>query len=333
MSAGIKENEGKTMLTVLFNWLYIFFTTACLGLGFAAFVEKKLHYKLERLSSLVMCGLVIATVYAQLFSLFHKVGFLANVVMFLGCTGILLIVRKRIKADFYKYIGQLKSIKGISIIVLVLLWSYFTSRGIIHYDTDLYHAQSIRWIEEYGVVKGLGNLYNRLAYNSAFFSMQALFSLRFALGRSLHSMNGFLVVLMLCYAVMTLKVFKEKRLVVSDLFKLGLVFYMSTASVQWIISSPGSDLLALGMVLYLGAKWSEYREQNQNDVMNYGVLCLLAVWSCTIKLSVVMLVLLAMYPAVELIRKKAWKQIALFVGREYLFCCHFLSEMCSFQVT
>jgi hypothetical protein len=42
-------------------------------------------------------------------------------------------------------------------------------------DTDLYHAQVIRWYNEYGTVPGLGNLHSRLAFNSSWFSLAALF--------------------------------------------------------------------------------------------------------------------------------------------------------------
>lgn len=79
---------------------------------------------------------------------------------------------------------------------LFLLWGYFTSRGYIHYDSDLYHAQSIRWIEEYGVVKGLGNLHERFAYNSASFALSALYSMKFLLGKSLHTLSGFFAFLL-----------------------------------------------------------------------------------------------------------------------------------------
>ena len=47
----------------------------------------------------------------------------------------------------------------IFIFVLMLLFSYGASRGYLHFDSGLYHAQAIRWIEEYGVVPGLANLH------------------------------------------------------------------------------------------------------------------------------------------------------------------------------
>ena len=82
---------------------------------------------------------------------------------------------------------------------LVLLMAYGTSRGYMHVDTGLYHAQAIRWIEEYGVVPGLGNLHSRFAYNSAAFPLCAVYSMRW-LGGSLfpegmHAVQGFLALL------------------------------------------------------------------------------------------------------------------------------------------
>ena len=41
--------------------------------------------------------------------------------------------------------------------------AYFASRGLQHTDTGIYHAQAIRWYEEYGLVKGLGNLQQHFA--------------------------------------------------------------------------------------------------------------------------------------------------------------------------
>ena len=61
------------------------------------------------------------------------------------------------------FTGQFTRGKWLAVGTLFLIWIYFTSKGIMHYDSDLYHAQSIRWIEEYGVVKGLGNLQVRFA--------------------------------------------------------------------------------------------------------------------------------------------------------------------------
>ena len=49
-------------------------------------------------------------------------------------------------------------------VIIGLLVSRLIALSVGHLDTPLYHAQSIRWIEDYGAVKGLGNIHNRFAY-------------------------------------------------------------------------------------------------------------------------------------------------------------------------
>ena len=73
------------MLTVLINWLYIAFTTMCLGIGVAAFTRNRLHYQISKADSLPAMGLIAATVYAQIWSLFYKVGILANLTLLMIC--------------------------------------------------------------------------------------------------------------------------------------------------------------------------------------------------------------------------------------------------------
>lgn len=121
------------MLTVLFNWLYIFITTLSLGYAFSKCIEKKLHYRIKRLYNLAAVGLVIAMVYAQVFSIFYKVGLVANLLLIISCIGIIVLYRQQMKADIEKYGKKLFSIKGVVMMALVLFWAYFTSRGIIHY--------------------------------------------------------------------------------------------------------------------------------------------------------------------------------------------------------
>jgi hypothetical protein len=53
--------------------------------------------------------------------------------------------------------------------------SYYYGYLMMDGDTGLYHAQIVRWYKEYGAVCGLGNLHARLAFNSSYFSLGALF--------------------------------------------------------------------------------------------------------------------------------------------------------------
>jgi hypothetical protein len=260
----------------------------------------------------LMFGMCIASVYAQLFSLFDKVSALANIILILSCTYIVIILRKQIREHVILCMQMCKKPHvWIPLLIFGGLILLVTSGVPAHYDTDLYHTQAIRWIEEYGIVKGLGNLHNRLAYNSSFFCLQALYSLRFIAGKSLHSLNGFITLVMIMYSFTHLWVFCKRRIGISDLLKIAFFIYLFLPStfISFPFYAPGSDTLTLILVLYIAATWAEYMEQGKSNILNYALCCLLSVWAITVKLSAAMLIILAIYPAVILLKKKDRKTI------------------------
>ena len=303
------------MLTVLFNWLYIFITTLSLGYAFSKCIEKKLHYRIKRLYNLAAVGLVIATVYAQVFSIFYKVGLVANLLLIISCIGIIVLYRQQMKADIEKYGKKLFSIKGVVIVALVLLWAYFTSRGIIHYDTDLYHAQSIRWIEEYGVVPGLGNLHVRFAYNSSVFALSALYSMKFLLGQSLHTISGFFALLLSISAMDIMGSWQEKRFRLSDFARIAAIYYLTMICDE--VVSPASDYVIMCTIFYLVIEWLtvlEASKEKSESIVPYALLCVGGVFAVSLKLTAGLILILVIKPAYMLIREKRWKEILLYIS-------------------
>ena len=86
------------MLTIFLNWIYILFTVFSLGFTFSRFVRRALCYQIKRVDSILMTGLVIATVYAQVFSLFYRVNVEANVILTAVCV---LLCNEKGDACFY----------------------------------------------------------------------------------------------------------------------------------------------------------------------------------------------------------------------------------------
>ena len=184
------------MLSVCLVFLYVWLCAYLVGFAVLSGIRYVYGSFMVKADGYVMAGLVTVTVYAQFFSLFHKVGFVANLLLAAVCAVIAVVLRRRLKEEILRQYGALGRGRRIFYLLLFLFMAYGTSRGIIHYDTGLYHAQSIRWIEEYGVVKGLGNLHCRLAYNSSSFALSALYSFGFLGGQSFHCMAGFLALVL-----------------------------------------------------------------------------------------------------------------------------------------
>lgn len=299
------------MLSVLLSWIIIFVASLIFGYGAVKLLYGRCHESLQKLDVYLVVGLMFLNVYAEIFSLFYKVGGLACLILFV--LGIMTLLSLRLwggeKYNNYNN-GKLTSlIKGrewniILICVGVAATLFWTVGYPTHYDTSVYHVQAIKWIEEYGVVPGLGNLHNRFAYNSAFMPLQALFSLEWILGQSLHTVNGYICALAIAYAIGTNGLVNGKKLKLSDFLKIIALIYVY--EYRSYISSPSSDTLTMLLVLYICIKWSEFVERDIKEAIPYTCLCVLAVWAVTVKLSAAVCIVLAIYPAVLLIKNKQW---------------------------
>lgn len=323
----LDEGEKWFMLSIILSWIIIGLYACLYGKVCIGILYKGKEKNLYSIDIFIACGIMVLNVYAQFFSIFYKVSAAAFFILTLGAAGcsyyIVKVESKRSYKDYatdcicsaWKKIKRHKS--GLVLCMLIMcgtiLWTNLVPQ---HYDTYLYHAQAVHWIEDFGVIPGLGNLHFRLAYNSAFMGLQALFSFAWLSGRSLHTVNGFVAVLMLVYVVLTIHRSSENRMDVSDMLKVSVLFYLIYSTFN--ISSPNTDTWALLLISYICIKWSEFVEEEERSALPYSFLCLLSVYAMTLKLSAATFVILALYPAAILILSRNWKQIAIHVFSGFL---------------
>lgn len=303
------------MVTVLFSWMVIGGAALLFGKAIADGIYKDRVEKMGRPDLYLVIGLIFLNVYAQFFSLFYKVAGIAC--MFLGTAGIVITAvyawRWLRRGERPKFLscpaGKKPDWRRFAafafFFVLTLLWDI---REPMQYDTGLYHSQAIRWIEEYAVVPGLGNLHMRFAYNSAFMCLQALFSLGWLVGQSLHTLNGFFCVAAIAYVCFTVRLRGDEGCRISDLLKC--VMFLFVVQKRYDISSSGTDILAMLLILYIFIKWSEFAERGERDGILYGYLCMAGMYAVTVKLSAAPVVALTIYPLCLFLREK--KMPALF---------------------
>lgn len=302
------------MVMVLFSWVILCGAALLFGKAVTDSVYRDYPEAMGRPDVYMVTGIIFLNVYAQLFSLFYKVAGIACTI--LGAAGIAVFFaglygrfyRKKDICLFPGCAGKKMAPWRIAAVVLCLaLTLLWTLQSPGQYDTGLYHAQAIRWVEDYGVVPGLGNLHMRLAYNSAFMPLQALFSLGWIAGQSLHTLNGFLCLAALVYAFSTVRLWGEKSLRISDLLKCVMVVYVVQKAYD--MSSSGTDIEAMLLILYIFIKWSEFRENRWDNGVLYGWLCLVSVYAATVKLSAACVAVLAFYPLYLWIKEKNGRAI------------------------
>ena len=302
------------MISVLINWSYVFITTYIIG--YFTLSRAYRFYKHERhigIMSSVMAGLAITTAYAGFFSIFYKVGIVANIVMILFCVLFVWLDRAHytdILSDINggKFIGRIfgsgstRIIKVIVFLIFFVAALFFTTEGNFFSDSGYYHEQSIRWIEEFGTVKGSVHILKRLAYNSCYFCQCALYSMRDIFSQSLHCLSGFYGILVMGYAVSGFN--KSIR---TNAIRLAPFAYFILLCSE--ITSPASDYPLVFSVFYVAIRWFELRDDNEEHYSPYALLSLFVVFLISIKLTVGCLILIVIKPAIAMIKEKRIKEI------------------------
>lgn len=287
-----------------------------MGMAFSKFSEKILHYSIKRMDSVLWAGIVSATVYSQIFSLFYGVNMEANIIMVVFCIVVCIVMRKEMYTFLKNALRNCSNPRKIGILLLFLAWSYFASRGYKVPDMMLYHGQSIRWIEEYGVVKGLGNLHSRFGYNSSVFALSALYSMKFLLGRSLHAVNGLIAFLLSVTILDLADAFQRKKMLLSDYARVAAAYYLTTIWDE--IIAPSSDYAVMCTIFFLVIKWlvqlEEEEEDRRTNIAPYALLCVVAVFALTLKVSAGLILLLLIKPAYMLLKEKRWRDIGIYLA-------------------
>ena len=309
------------MLINLLIWLYLGVISFVVGFGAIRFLDRTHSYECAHPGSYLLAGIATLTVYSELFSIFYKVGLLANLVMCIVTLLIAILLRKPICAYLTKLTGTISISLWIIGIVLTCIFAYGSAHGYMHYDSDLYHAQSIRWIEEYGLVPGLGNLHSRFAYNSASFCLSALFSFSFLGYQSYHACAGFLALVVASFCIELFRKRAYAAPTLADIARIVAVYYILNIFDEMV--SPASDyfvvlMILAAFILYLEVvlkyAGSESDRIDETEIIYPMVLLsLLGLVIVSIKVSGAFIVLLAVLPAILLIKSKATRDIIRYI--------------------
>jgi hypothetical protein len=133
----------------------------------------------------LMLGYCTLSAVSVILSLFIPLNSYVFVVLLLFSIPVFIYNSFTNKTSFYK-----PKITELLIALLVLILTVPVPN---HGDSAFYHAQALQWVEKYSVVPGLANFFGRLAFNSSFFTTEALFSVYPFSDISSRFLNGFLV--------------------------------------------------------------------------------------------------------------------------------------------
>ncbi len=283
------------MVLIFLNWIYIFWISLGMGLLAKPLVQKKSNFFLTLLFGL-FAEMMLVHLYALWFpvnEIFYGLSFiLASIGIFLN--------ENFLSSQFSTLISEWQSWKkpiqifGFLLSILILMQSA-TKPFIV--DNETYYIQTVKWLNEFGLVKGLANLHFFFGQMSGWHLLQSSFN--FGFWTDAHNdLNGFLMLIFTFFSLYHLNRFFQSRITM-DLF-LGLIPVGNLFFFQFV-SAPSPDLpvfLISQLIFYLFYKnFIVYQD-------DFKPLFLLIIFLILIKITVLPLLIL---PIVLLIRHRLIK--------------------------
>lgn len=174
---------------------YILLACSYLGIGwvFSRWLAFDLKGK-ENVFSGIWLGWAISILFFQIINLFFPINIYTSIPLFVpGMAACIYLLYNQ------RSFNASKTIMVVFIVLFTGITIWVAGRSMLvpkTYDSGLYHFQSIRWLNEYSIVPGLGNLHGRLAFNQSFFSYVASLNL-FPLFNHGHNLaNSFLLLVL-----------------------------------------------------------------------------------------------------------------------------------------
>ena len=274
------------ILFILATWLVALLVFCGWGLLWARIFNLK-KINLELLCLLFWVGWATTLLLLQFWHIFWPVNAVAGgLVFFVGITIFCRFVRQlSVKMD------RCRLVIGM-VLVLFAIWLANRAMGPIGvYDTGLYHLNALRWITDYALVPGLGNLHGRLAFNSSYFLFPALLDIGPWSHMAHHLANGLLLLVVggqLVHSLMQIFEGSARRY-----HFFAAVFIVPFARLSFVHASslaPDLPIFLLGIVIsFQVAKvlFSAAGTQDFNFII-FSVFLLIAV-SVAVKLSFIIL--------------------------------------------
>ena len=160
------------------------------------------------------------------------------------------------------------------------------------YDSGLYHFNAIRWLNEYAIVPGLGNLHDRLAFNYAYFPFVASLNFYPWFNHGHNVAIGWLLLLTTSECLFSFRqvwqaLQNKQRPSVGTIVPALLFPYLLYVSTKMGLSSPQPDsasfLVRLVLFIYL---WRNLAAESKAEILSSTrFLLILGTTAVTLKLS------------------------------------------------
>jgi hypothetical protein len=235
------------MILILLSWIYIFFTSVVVGFAF----NKLGQLKNKNYFELSILGFFSTTIIASVWAIFGRINIEFHIFILLFNFSISLLYKSELISLFKSFFNQVNSFsKSQKIFILlssllVTLKCTFSSNFI---DNETYYIQTIKWLNEFGFVKGLANLHVFFGQTSGWHILQSAFSFSF-LNSNLNDLNGLFLIMSTIFAISKLNSYWQNNN--KNLLIIGLLPMINLFLFQFIgVPSPDLAVYIISFLLF-----------------------------------------------------------------------------------
>ncbi|CAD5344366.1 LIC_10190 family membrane protein [Flavobacterium bizetiae] len=225
------------MILIVISWIYILFTT--INLGFLT--DKIVKLKNQNFVITSILGLFSVTLLASIWAIFGRINIEFHIFLLLLNISISLRFKDQIITIYKLVLSQFKDfqiiLKIVFIAITLLIIAQCSSIPFI-LDNESYYIQTIKWINEYGFIKGLANLHLFLGQTSGWHVTQSVFNFSF-LYKNFNDLSGYCLLLGTFFSIQKLNDFyttNNRNYLVVGLLPLFNIFLFQ------FISAPSPDV-------------------------------------------------------------------------------------------
>jgi hypothetical protein len=307
------------MIFIFLSWIYITIVAFCIGNSFHHLLKSAFKIEnttREHFSIICISGILVIAFICTLLCLFIPLGLISNLLILLLALIGVIINRKNFKQEVGFYLAALrKTPLPLAFLFLAFLFiiGYISYLPSSHHDDGLYYSTSIKWLQEFGTVKGLTLVNPRIGFNSAWLILQANFGFQFLHAGLFNDLNGLIYLFFFIYFLQAVyRLYKGDQSLsnlLQSLFFLPVMILHTSAASDFLvynsnmISSPSADLttcLLISLVFILFLKSGE--EQSNGIRLNELLIVFYSFSLISIKLSAAPILLFPAFLFIKFIR-------------------------------
>jgi hypothetical protein len=275
------------MIALISSTLLSFF----LFTTFGYFVTGKLQIR-SNFVEIILLGLVTCNTLVSIISLFSAINIIIVCVFFI--VGLIIFyINKNVLILLFSRLYASKSLLFCSLFFIVIGF-FLALSSPENYDTDLYHLQTIKWIEKFPAVPGLANLHGRFGFNPNIFTLFSLTSLNDIFNQEIFSINFLVFSILIYYYIKTLHSIYIKE-GISNIFFFFLFIFLIILRLK-NLSSPSPDYLSTVIPLYIFSRLIQFSMNNEKNVINRSIpILVLSVYVLTVKLAALPILLIFLF--------------------------------------